>query len=267
MKVNRVILSSNNNPTYYHFWNPISKVYAEKFKIRPTLIWIGTRQEAKECGISEECGDVIYQDPHPDYLIPWQCTWAFHWATKFFPEDVCMIIGIDQILLSKRVINMVENISDDHYCVMLSDAYLPKSSWDMEGGTSPSAYLIAKGKTFMEVNDFHYDFHKEIEKVANSGVKAFYEDTAGRWGIDESYSCHNVRKWRDKGGKVFSPGIFRQEVEGNDRRIECQRYIETEYNISKLRAGEYSESHLCRPFTNHVAYITRMFDNIPTYDS
>lgn len=266
MKVNRVILSSNNNPTYYHFWNPLSKVYKEKFKIQPTLVWIGTKEEAQECGISEEYGDVIYQEPNPNYLIPWQCTWAFHWATKFFPEDVCLIIGIDQIPLSNRIFKMIENISDDHYCIMLSDAYLP-SSWANEGGTSPSGWLIAKGKTFMEVNGFDDDFHKEIEKVANSPVKAFYENTEGRWGIDESYSCENVRRWRDKGGKVHAPGIFRQEIEGNNRRIECERHKETGYDIERLMAGEYSESHLCRPYTNHVNYINRILQHIPTYDS
>ena len=42
MKIDRVLLASNNNKLYYEFWNHASKVYHEKFGLKPTLIWVGT---------------------------------------------------------------------------------------------------------------------------------------------------------------------------------------------------------------------------------
>ena len=33
MKIDRVILSVNNNPTYTVFWNIVSKIWKEKFNI------------------------------------------------------------------------------------------------------------------------------------------------------------------------------------------------------------------------------------------
>ena len=44
MKIDRVILTSNNNENYYHFWNIVSKIYKINFNITPTLIWFGNEE-------------------------------------------------------------------------------------------------------------------------------------------------------------------------------------------------------------------------------
>ena len=256
MKINRVILSSNANPTYADFWNPLSKVYAEKFGISPTLVWMGTEVEAKEFNISDEYGEVIYQPFHPDYHIPWQTTWALFWATQFYPDDVCIIMGIDQVPLSNLFFNMAHPYSDDSYLMLIADAYRPHY-WSKEGSASPSSYHVAKGSTFDKVHNFDGDWLKEATKVHQSGVMGFWEDTEGRWGVDENYSCHNLRK---SDVPIYGLDNFGLLVE---RRIECERHKETPYDLNKLQQGWYSESHLCRPFKNHVNYITKLFNDIP----
>ena len=45
MKIDRVLLASNDNINYYPFWNPLSKVYKENFNITPTLIWLGNEDD------------------------------------------------------------------------------------------------------------------------------------------------------------------------------------------------------------------------------
>ena len=45
MKIDRVILVLNNNPTYTHFWKVVSKVWKNNFNIKPTLIFNGTQKE------------------------------------------------------------------------------------------------------------------------------------------------------------------------------------------------------------------------------
>jgi hypothetical protein len=262
MKIDRVILSSNNNPTYYHFWNPISKVYSEKFGIKPTLVWAGTEEELRECNISTEYGEVIIQPPKADYHIPWQTTWMLFWATQFYPEDVCLIIGIDQIPLSGMFIkDMIQPYSNEDYLMLIADAYRPHY-WNKEGSASPSSYHIAKGKTFDKVHKFLVDWYSEADKVHKSGIDGFWENTEGRWGIDETYSCHNLRNSKDV--NIVGLDNFTLLCE---RRIECERHKETPYDINKLQQGWYSESHLCRPFTNHTEYITNLFNAIPDYKS
>jgi hypothetical protein len=257
MKVDRVILASNNNPTYYHFWNPLSKVYNEKFGINPTLLWVGEESEIESLGLSNEYGDIITVQAHPDYHIPWQTTWGMFWVTQFYPDDTCLIIGIDQVPLSNLFLNMVSPFSDDSYAMLIADAYRP-NHWSIEGSASPSSYHIAKGSTFQKIYNFDSDFKSEMTKVHDSGIKGFWEDTAGRWGIDETYSS---AKLRATDVPIHSLDNFTLLCE---RRIECERHKETPYNLDLLRSGWYSESHLCRPFTNHVEYITNLFNNIPS---
>jgi hypothetical protein len=43
MKIDRVILVSDNNPLYYEFWTDLSFTYKEKFGIKPTLIFFGEK--------------------------------------------------------------------------------------------------------------------------------------------------------------------------------------------------------------------------------
>lgn len=254
MKVNRVILSSNYNPTYYEFWNPLSKVYHDKFGIRATLIWFGAYQEAKEAGISREYGDVIYVQPNEKYHTPWQTTWGLFWATQFFLEDTCLIIGIDQVPLSGMFIfDMIKDLPEDAYALLIADAY--GSMWDK--GASPSSYHIAKGSTFVKIYDFDANFALEAEKVYNSGIDALWENTEGKWGIDETYSCHKLRQ---SGANIHGFSNFRLLEQ---KRIECCRNQEPTYDIERLKNHDYSEAHLCRPFSNHSQYIQQLYDSIP----
>ena len=106
---------------------------------------------------------------------------------------------------------------------------------------------------------FEDTFEQEIEKICNAGVKAFWEDTAGRWGLDETYSSMKLREYKGQINSLNNFGLL------CERRIECERHKETPFDIDRLKAGWYSESHLCRPFTNHTEYITKMFNSISDY--
>lgn len=259
MKIDRVILSSNADPTYYHFWNALAPVYRDKFGIRPTLVWFGTEQEFNDCGLDASLGDVHFIEAHPDYHIPWQTTWGLFWVTQFYPNDTCFIIGIDQIPLSGMFIrDMIAPYHEDDYVMLISDAYKP-TYWKNEGGASPSSYHIAKGSIYNAVYSFEKEWKDEADKVGKSGINGLWENTAGRWGIDESYSCHMLRKYK---GNIIAADRFDLL---KTHRIECYRHQETEFNTALMAEGWYSESHLCRPYTNHKAYIDRMLNAIPKY--
>ncbi len=269
MKIDRVLLASNENINYYPFWNILCKVYKENFNIQPTLIWFGEEADIDRLGLSREYGDIIIQEPNPNYEIGWQTTYAPFFYTKLFPNDVCTTMGIDQIPLSDMFfIEMIKDASDDEYVTLIDDAYRP-IYWANPNGTSPSAYHIAKGSIFNTVYNFESNFTDEITKLYNTKVErdydpndAFWASGEGKWGMDESYTSKKLREYRDNGGKIHCYGSFRKLAK---RRIECYRVVETPYDDDKLISGFYSESHLCRPYTNHVAYINRMASLIPKY--
>lgn len=260
MKIDRVILSSNYNYTYCHFWNPIARVYRDKFGIEPTLVWLGTEEQMQEVGIDTSLGDVIIQPYHPEYQVGWQSTWALFWATQFYRGETCTIMGIDQLPLSPMFFrDLIKDVNPDAYCMLIADAYRP-NHWTVDKSASPSSYHIAKGSTFDKVHKFERDFMREVEKLYNSGVHGFWDEGESRWGIDESWSSINLRNSKDV--DIVSLDNFSLLCQ---RRIECERHKETPYDITRLQEGWYSEAHLCRPYTNHKNYIDTLIDNIPVF--
>lgn len=255
MKIDRILLVSDPNPLYCDFWNPISKVYNEKFGIKTTLIWFGTAKEATERNLG---GDIFYQKPHPDYPVPVQTTLALFYFTHFFPDEVLLTHGIDEVHLGPIFIrDMIKDVPDDHYVQLIDDAYLPHY-W-ANGGTSPSGQHVAKGSTFNKVFNFESDFHAFVERVMNSGTEAFWEKTEGRWGLDESYASRMLREYRDNEGKITCFSNFTLLCE---RRIECERWRETPYDVDRLKLGWYAQAHLCRPYADHKEYLDRLFNDI-----
>lgn len=259
MKIDRVILTSNNNPNYFYFWNIVSKIYKQNFEITPTLIWFGSKSEFDELGMSREYGEVIFQDPHPNYQVAWQTTWALFYFSKFFEDEVCMTNGIDQIPLTNFFIkDLISNIEDEKYVTLIDNAY--DTHWTIENGVSPSAYHIGKGKTFNGIYQFEDNFHDEVEKVYLS-KDAYWSKGEDKWGIDESYSSKKMRQY-DKKENIISLSNFGLL---NNKRIDCHRNLEPRYNVELLKKGYYSEIHLCRPYTNHKNYIDNLVNQIPKF--
>lgn len=259
MKVTRTILASTDNSLYYQFWNPLSKVYRENFGIKPTLIWFGKPERLIELELSMEWGNIIVQDPNPRHDIGWQSAWAIFWFMSLYPDDIFCTMGIDQIPLSPLLIrDKPSYFLDETYLILADDGYSP-DHWSKDGSSSPTSFHIVKGSIANKVYDFDKSFNDEIDKVAASGIKPYYEG-ANKWGLDESYASHNLRKYRDNGGSVVSSGIFSTIRE---RRIECCRTNETSYDKNLLIQGWYGDAHLCRPYSDHKKYIDSILSLIP----
>lgn len=259
MKVTRVILCANENPIYHEFWNPISRIYAENFHIKPTLIWFGAAEDIHRLGLSDEWGNIVVQKPNPNHHIGWQTAWAIFWFMSLYPNDTFCTMGIDQIPLSALLIRDIPSTTDDDsYLMLASNAYSP-SHWE-NNGTSPTSFHMMKGSVACKVYGFEKTFDLEIEKLASCGIAPYYDKGFTKWGIDESYSSHKLRQYRHSGGKVDSLDIFKFIC---DRRIECCREIETPYDSVKLSEGWYGDAHFCRPFSSHEQYITQILNLIP----
>lgn len=260
MKITRVLLASTNDPIYYEFWNPISKIYSENFGIKPTLIWMGSKQELDELYLSDEYGEIIVQKPVPEFDIGWQSAWSIFWFMSLYPNDVFCTLGIDQVPLSKILISDIpEKHSDDTYLMLVDNGYHPHH-WSNKEGTSPTSFHILKGSIACKVYGFEESFEDEIVKIATSGIKPFYQEK--NWGLDESYSSHKLRQYRDSGGKIASEGMFEPI---KDMRIECCRTNEPQYSREILKSGLYGDAHFCRPYSQHKSYIDEILNDIPKY--
>lgn len=260
MKITRVLLAANDNPIYYQFWNPISRIYSEKFGIKPTLLWFGVGEDLDRLGLSKKFGDIIVQTPIPTEHIGWQSAWAIFWFMSLYPDDVFCTMGIDQVPLSPLLFKDIPApFSDDTYLMLADDAYDP-SHWMKDFGTSPTAFHICRGSTANKVYQFKPSFSEEIERVVGSGVIPYYDHGPTKWGLDESYSSHKLRLYRDSGGDIKNLSLFKMICE---RRIECARANEAVYDSKLLKEGWYGDAHLCRPISDHKDYIENLLNQIP----
>jgi len=261
MKIDRVILTTNNNPTYYQFWNPLSKVYKENFGITPTLIFLGTQDELDSLDLSKEYGEILRQDIVPSKDISWTTTWALFYYTKFFQNEICLINGIDQIPMgSKFLIDYIKDIDDGDYVMLIDDAYklmFGRKDWS-QGGHSPSAYHIAKGETFDKVYEFEKTFEDEIKKIESIKLNSMW----GTWGMDEAYSSSMLFNKKNS-VKIKALSKFGEIIRGG--RIDCERNLEVPFNLVKLQNNGYIECHCCRPYSNHKNYLDSIFNNVPKF--
>jgi len=262
MKINRVILVSNNNPLYYEFWNKISYTYKYKFGITPTLIYFGEKDDIEKFNLSTEYGEIFVYDSLKN-IIPWHYTWALFYFTKMYPDDVCAIMGIDQIPLGTFFLkDCIENVDNNNYVMLIDDQYkfenkFPKK-WD-ENGFSPSAYHIAKGTTFLDIYKFEDTFEAELKKVGDSNLPTMW---GSQWGLDEAYSSNKLMNFEQRERIVdFSySNIFL------NRRIDCYRNHEIPYDDNLLKSNHYIECHSVRPYSNHTKYLDKLFNDIPNFN-
>lgn len=263
MKVNKVILASNNNDLYYPFWNILSKLYKTKFGIDPVLIFLGTEEEKLACELSSEYGEIILCDIKVEGKLAWECTWALFYFTKFFLDDNCLIMGIDQIPTGTYFFDLIKDIEDDSYIMLTDDAYknsLP--TWE-NGGISPSAYHVAKGRVFNEIYKFEETFEQELDKIRQLNLKTMWAKETGSetWGYDETYSSMILFKNKENFNIV---GLSKNQ-EFIHRRIDCYRNIEVNYNTQALNNNFYIECHSCRPYKKHKNWIDTLVNNIPNF--
>jgi hypothetical protein len=261
MNINRVLLVSDNNSLYYDFWNNISYTYSEKFGITPTLIFFGTFSEFKKTNLSDKYGEIKLENPIHN-IEKWQYTWALFYFTKLYSNDISIIMGIDQIPLGTFFLkDLINEIDNDKYIMLIDDQYTLErkclQKWD-EGGYSPSAYHIAKGKTYEEIYEFEKTFEKEILKINSLELKTMWDN---KWGYDEAYSCKKLRDYKDRGRIIdMSKSDFFLS-----KRIDCHRNFEVSYDLNMLINNEYIECHSCRPYSNHKEYLDKLFNSIPKY--
>lgn len=270
MQINKVILTTDSNPTYFQFWNPISKVWKTKFNIDPILIFNGSQQDLNSINLSKEYGQIIRQDPIYGIPTGWSSTWSLYYYTQLFLEDTIIIMGIDQLPLSKDfLVNKIKDIDDEAYVMLIADAYDGPDVWQKTPlnkmkGRFPTAYHIAKGKRFKEIYQFEETFEKEIVKIDNyPNLHYIQHGNLHKWGIDESYASHKLREYYQKNynANIVSLNLMKELKERRIDRFKLPDVFTPEVK-EKINNGYYIESHLPRPLNENLDLFNYLVDNI-----
>lgn len=254
MKVARVIMALTANPNYTGYWPYVSNIWANKFGVTPTLVFYGTANEQAACGIRH--GEVIRLDRISSVTLnrqrEWACTWGLFYGATLFPNDVCMLVGIDQVPLSGLFFDELRKVPDwdSKYVIGFGDAY--------RATYFPSSHHVAKGALFQKIYGINPNWQTEVEKVFAARSRYPKHVAEDAWGLDETYSSEFL---------VKHPAVALMDIFWNlwhPRRID--RTTPTATDFERIRHGYFSEWHGLRPFeANDPAILAKLQEAIPTY--
>jgi hypothetical protein len=273
MKIDRVILAVNNNKTYTRFWEIVSKVWKDNFDITPTLIFNGTKTEfeSNNFNISPEDYYIVERVPEVSESSPdWSVTWSLFWGVSKYPNDVCLLSGIDQIPLGDFFFRKVSDVTDEKFVIGFSDAYKTYTKNTLgyfNTATNvlfPSSHLVGKGKKFQEIFEIDEDWGSEIRKVYNSRGRYHLKNKfhpVQLWGLDECYASEKISIFKNQDELVHFD-IFWNYWHKN--RIDLGENDNFNYDINLVKSGYYSEL-TTKQCEKHIGKIQNIIDNSPKY--
>ncbi len=244
MLITKAIVSSDDNPLYLDFWEPISKLWKLKFGIEPVLLYFGKNSKS----LCRKYGTIVDMPILEGIPFSTQCQCARIWYAGQCGSDVVITSDIDMLPLSpKYFVDPLKDIPDDKYVnlnPLNNDTYFPM------------CYNVGKSSTFKDVfqieDDFGYfmkklmDFTKGREDCLKNGAQSF-------WCLDEVYVSTMVNKYKAVDASRIVP--IRRKEGVNGFRVDRPTWG---YDICKVAEDYYYDSHCLRPYKQHKETIDRL---------
>ena len=246
MKLNRVILSANDDPKYLDFWPYVAKAWREVIGIEPVLFFIGEPSRVVELS---QHGQVIQVPVDPLWDIVNQAQSIRLWAGTKFPDDIILISDLDMLPISKEYYN--ENLSD-----LPDDCFISYTSDVLEHGfyrrrpQFPMCYLAAKGSTFNEIlginENTSWEYFMSKMRQANLG-----------YGTDQQYFYSKFLTWEHKPERYV--GMRRGWIDG---KVARKRLDKVRWPIGDYDAKEFFDCHLPLPFIEYKDKCQELFKKL-----
>jgi hypothetical protein len=203
-----------------------------------------------------------------------------------FPEDVSMMLGLDEFLLNYEFWKYIEPFDEDSFVIGLSEAYEDKNASgkvaDPERNSInfrdpcdkclyPSAFVAGKGKVIKDLLNMEDDWYDEIKRVYDAssqyvnpknylGYRTVGPDGTiicgipkSLWGLDEAFFSDLICSLpEDKRKKVILGDFWTSNGGMEKRRIDrgysCPPMWRNRSVLSLARDGSLREIHCSRPW-------------------
>lgn len=236
IEINRVILATNNNPTYIEFWPVVAPLW-QKMGFCPTLALIGD----ETCSVDTSLGDVIRFPPIPGVSEAMQAQCVRLLLPILFPDDGCIISDIDMLPISKSYfVEGAKYCPDDGFVVYRNGDY------SSDNPKYPMCYFAAKGAVFTSV--FGISTYEEISPLIQ-----VWSTLGLGWHTDELVLYDKVNEWKSNGGKLILLG---HRVE---KRLDRWMWEE---QIKSFDINDYIDCHCPRPYSEYKESIDKVVNAI-----
>lgn len=239
MKIDKVILSSNDNPDYLDFWPIVSEAW-ELMGVEPILIYTGSKS-------LEFKGNIIYFNPKglDSAFVAQNIRILF---PALLDNKNCIVSDIDNLPLSKKYfLDSIDSISDDSFIIYRPEACPPNMISMM--------WNAANSSTWKEI--FKVDNIEDINKKLKRWYSNKYSIRGKAWYTDQIKLRKYVNKFSKKNGarvKLLDDEIL------NFNRFNRNKLNE-HYEIMKNNNDViFSDFHMPRPYKDYQEIINEIFN-------
>lgn len=233
MKIDFVIVSTDDNPLYSEFWPVVKNLWSNLVGIKPILVKISDTDEIIE---SDEC--IIHNLKKVDGIkTGLQSQIARMFVTKYYKDSVCLTSDIDMLPLSKKYFTSdIENLNNDSMVIFSSDAYKNVNRY-------PICYNAGKGSLFSEILQLDVSFEEYCNRLLSLGWG---------WDTDELYFGRMINSYYDQSkitklNRGWTFGVAKDRL---DR-------IRWKYDPNNFK-DQFIDSHSLRPYSTHKTQIDKI---------
>lgn len=231
MNIDFAIVSSDDNPFYLDFWPVVSKLWRERMKIEPILLYFGNKD------LDQRHGTIIKMRTVPGVPLYLQCACSRLWYPGTVPNAVSILSDIDMLPLSKKYfIDQIKDVATDKY-VHLNPCF---ESY----GQVAMCYNVARGDTFLDVLKIPEKWEDAAFSFLSTKPMRRHTESHPLWFVDETILTNRVLSASSSNRIVLLPRTDGQ----NGRRIDRSNWG---YDLHLLRQGHYYDCHSARPFSAH----------------
>ena len=238
MKIDKVILSANENKDYIDFWPLVSEAW-ERIGVEPILIYTGKSMpqiDGNAIKIHVPFISTAFVSQNVRLLAP-----------ILFPDENCIISDIDSLPLSGEYFNnSVNKIEDNKFVIYRPDA--------AASNMIPICWNLAKGIMWGQIF--------KVKSLRGIKIKLFFwyvyycKLNRYKWYTDQILLKKYIDEFKVKNSELI--------IELNDKFTKFSRIdrVSLDDDLKKLKKNEikFSEFHMPRPFSKYKDLIIEIYE-------
>jgi hypothetical protein len=229
LKINRAIVSTDDNPLYYEFWPLVASAW-NNFGIKATVAVVGN------LNLDHSFGSII-KVPVIEGIPSGFIAQVIRFIIPcLFPEEVSIIGDIDMVPLQKKYFTTkITSYSNENIIIFSADAYKSELRY-------PMCYIAAKGKYFQEIIG--------LKSTDYPSIRSFIIQLHAlnlNWETDELYfaKCLSLSPLIDQ--TIFLKRGGWHPFASN--RIDRDNW---KYSLLSFFFNRYIDSHSLRPYSSNI---------------
>jgi len=257
MKINRFIISTNENENYIHCWPIVSQITKKLFNCPSTLAFITNRNNDDSLVKKfKQFGDVVLFTPIEGIPTGNQAKVARMYLATKYQDEICVINDVDIMpLQSNFLTNKVLPIENNKIVAIGANAYRNTK----DDGKFPMIYTTALGKTFEEVINPKKMSYKDLllswKHTKQIDGKEIISNSPDKFS-DESLLRSLISDWKERDDRVV---YLNRNFDGY-KAVERIDRINWSVDINKLKKWWYIDAHLPRPLNTNMSKIIPLLE-------